>query len=422
MRPNSGCPRKTGVLHTETNKKTTIHFPDGLNQKEGEIMKQKTVITGLVMFLVVAILTGCGTQTTSKQGTIEPIKIGVVTCLTGKLSDYGMYQKTSVEMAVKEINDIGGVNGRKIETIILDDQSEPSVSVNALKKLIYENKVDIVLGSPLSLASLAEMPVAEQAGMPLLVPVASSPTITKQGAKWMVAQMAVPDDVALANAATYAVRDLNLKRVAIIHENSDYGKGPAEAAAARVKELGGVVVAKETFNPADTDFLVILSKIKATNPDAMISMAQAVSAAPLVRQKSQVGLNVPLFVNQGNCSSVFIDQAGQFAEGTRSASFWSPFATDADSVKFVQNYVKFTGGKQPVQACAGAYDGIYLIADAVKKLGTTDKAKLQDYIRNVKDFKGVAGVYSFNEDGRNSMAMTIIQVQNGAWKVIGKLN
>lgn len=382
-------------------------------------MRTKPVTFGLVLCLVLVALAACGVGA-AKEETKQPIKIGITAPLSGRGADYGAYLVTSAKLAVQEINEKGGIDGRKIELFIEDDQSEPSICVNATKKLIYGTKVDMILSSAVSLCTLAQIPVCNQAGMPLFCTVASSPAITKENHEWLVGQMAVPDDAALVAAATYAVRDKGLKRVAILYENSDYGRGPGLAAAERVKELGGQVVALETVNPTETDFMVVLNKMKAANPDVMIMMAMPTMAPMIVRQKKQIGLDVPLYVNQGNCSSIFIEQAKEFAEGVFSTGFWSPFATDERSVKFVEAYTKFAG-RPPVQACAGTYDGIYLVAEAVKKLGGFDKAKVRDYIRNSREFVGVAGQYSFNENGRNSMPMSVTQVQGGTWKVIDKV-
>ncbi|MCR4399142.1 MAG: ABC transporter substrate-binding protein [Firmicutes bacterium] len=383
-------------------------------------MRAKYVALVVALSLIVLSTAGCGGGGGAPEQKKQPIRIGITAPITGRGADYGAYLVSSAKMAVEEINAKGGIDGRLIELFIEDDQSDPSVSVNATKKFIHETKVDMILSSAVSLCTLAQIPVCEQAGMPLFCTVASSPAITKENHPWLVGQMAVPDDAALVAGATYAVRDMGLKKAAILYENSDYGRGPGLAAAEQVKALGGQVVALETVNPTDTDFMVVLSKMKAANPDVMIVMAMPTAAPMIVRQKKQIGLDVPLFVNQGNCSSVFIEQAKEFAEGVYSTGFWSPFATDERSVKFVEAYTKFAG-RPPVQACAGTYDGVYLIAEAVKKLGGFDKAKVRDFIRNTKEFVGVAGQYSFNENGRNSMPMSVTRVQGGKWVVVDKV-
>ncbi|MEW6105594.1 MAG: ABC transporter substrate-binding protein [Bacillota bacterium] len=369
--------------------------------------------------VIVALSLACCGGGEAAENTNAPIKIGIAAPLTGIGADWGFYITSSAKLAADEINAQGGVNGRKIELYIEDDQSQPTVHVSAIKKLIHETKVDVILGSGVSLCVLAGIPVIEQYEVPLLVTCASAPKISKQGSKWMMAQLPVTEDYCLPMTAAYGVRNKGLKKVGIIYENSDWGKEPAEAARKRIGELGGTVTAFEAFNPTDTDFSAQLTKIKFTNPDMLLTMSVPKHTAIIVRQARQVGLGVPIYMNQANSSMLFLETAGQYAEGCWSTVYWSPFATDEASKKFVEAY-KAATGKNAVQACASTYDGMYLLAEAIKKVGT-DKAKLRDYIRNIGSFKGVCGTYNIDpKDGHNLMDLTVTRVEDGVWKIVDK--
>jgi branched-chain amino acid transport system substrate-binding protein len=359
-------------------------------------------------------MVGCGGSQTAEKSK-PPIKIGVTAPMTGTGADWGFYLTTSARLAADEINQKGGIDGRRLELFVEDDQSQPTVHVSAIKKLIHETKVDVILGSGVSLCVLAGIPVVEQYEVPLLVTVASAPKISQQGAKWMMAQLPVTEDYCLPMTAAYGVRNRGLKKVGIIYEDSDWGKAPAEAAKKRIEELGGTVTAFEAFNPTDTDFSAQLTKIKSTNPDMLLTMSVPKHTAIIVRQARQAGLEVPVYMNQANSSMIFLETAGQYAEGCMSTVYWSPFATDDASKKFVEAYKTYTG-KNAVQACASTYDGMYLLAEAFKKVGT-DKAKIRDYVRNVGSFKGVCGTYNIDpKDGHNLMDLTVTRVENGVWK------
>lgn len=375
----------------------------------------------LMVIIVLAMLLLIGCSGGPQSNTKAPIKIGVVASLTGAGADWGYYLSTTAKMAVDEINAKGGVDGRKIELYNEDTQSQPTISVSASKKLVFENKVDFILSSGLSLDTLAAMPIYEQNGMPFLVTVASAPKISRQDSNWLMAQLPVPEDFCQSILAGYIVGDKGIKKVGIIYENSDWGSDPAKAAANRIKELGGQVTAMEAYNPKDTDMMAQILKIKSSGAEALLCMSLANHTAIIVRQTNQAGLNVPIFLNQANSSKLFLDMARQYSEGASASVYWSPFQEDPTTKKFVAEYKKLND-KDAVQACASTYDGIYMIAEAIQKTGGTDKQKVRDYIRNIGNrFTGVTGKFNIDPaTGRNVMTLQVTQVQNGVWRIIGK--
>ncbi len=272
-------------------------------------MKIKKLIVSLICGVVFVAF---GLPHTVAQ---ETIKIGSVQPLTGGGSLYGLTAKQGLGMAFDELNAKGGVKGKKLELILYDSTTKPPVAATLAQRLIYEDKVPLILGSGSSLDNLAMMEVTERAKFPLLIPSAASPTITSKGYKW-VWRISLMDGLSATALGKYTNKKPDWNKVAFLHENTEYGSPPIYIMKGIIeKEKGKQVVALETYNKGDTDVSAQLLKIKSANPDVLFTWGYYTEAALIARQAQQIGLKVQLFGNQGITFPEYIQLAGPAAEG-----------------------------------------------------------------------------------------------------------
>ena len=359
---------------------------------------------------------GCGSVGSETEDDV--IKIGVTTPLSGRGADFGELQKNGVTLAADHINAEGGIDGTKVELVIEDTDSDPTTAAQATRKLIQQDQVHAIVSSPVSLETLAQLPVANSLEVPVVDAVAVAEEISDEGGDWLAAKLNVSDTYNDRALATYITKQQDLKRVAFLAENSDYGKPPVEAAAEVVEANGATVTAMEYFNPGASNVTAQLGTIARSEPDAFMIHALPTEAPTIVRQRLQTGLRgVPLFVNAGQGSPTFIEQSGDAAEGAISVINWEPaVATGGLGKKVVEDYTE-RFGNPPNQYAVEPYDAIRLIAWAAGRSGVEPEA-LRDEIRNANgDFEGVISDYTFNDEGAIVLPEYIMEVRNGAWEV-----
>src|SRR3989338_10042895 len=254
----------------------------------------------VILTLLVLALSACATQQqaeeqeqsdsqkqqTQPQGTY---KIGVMYPLTGDGASYGLPIQRTTKIAIDEINAKGGVNGRKLEAIYEDGKCNPKDGNAAAQKLVNIDKVEVIIGGVCSGETLGAAPIAEENKVALISPSATSPDITNAGD--FIFRLAPSDAFAGIVAAEYASKDLKTSKAAIISETTDYAQGLRNVFKSYFEDLGGEIVADETYNPEDTDFRTQVTKVKAANPDIIYLVPQAPQKGLLlVKQIKEAGL------------------------------------------------------------------------------------------------------------------------------------
>jgi branched-chain amino acid transport system substrate-binding protein len=255
--------------------------------------KTTQIIIGIIVAVIIlaGIWYGVSKKPTAPT-TKEPIKIGFIGPLSGDAASYGIPIKNAIALAVEEINNAGGINGRKIEIIYEDGKCNGKDAVNAAQKLINIDKVNIILGGMCSGELLAIAPITEPAKVLLLSPSASSPDITHAG-DFIFRNN--PSDADGGKALAKLVREKYTK-AAIISENTDYAQALARVFVEHFRSLGGEVVAQENFDPGVKDFRTILTKIKASNPEALVINPQTeIAGGLIVKQAREIGITIPLY-------------------------------------------------------------------------------------------------------------------------------
>lgn len=375
----------------------------------------------LTMVLVVTLfVSACGNsqtqnsqpvQQSSSQGTgsKESLKLGMVGPLTGNTATYGTSVKNGVEIAVDEFNNNGGYNGQNVELVAEDSRGDQTEASNATRKLIEQDKVFAIVGAVLSSETLTAAPIANDAGIPMISPSATAPGVPEVGP--YIFRNCIADNVQAVQMAEYAAKELGLKRFAVMYTNNDYGLALKNAFTDTAKTLGEVV-GVEAYMDGDNDFRAQLSKLKQQNPDALYIGGYYTEAAKIAQQAKQQGLdNVVLLGGDGFYSPQLVELGGDAVEGAVfTAGFFS--GDPAEPVqKFVSAYkAKFNA--EPDMFAAQAYDAANIVLNALKKADPDSKA-IREEMAATKDFPGITGVTSFDEQGDAVKQVLILKVVDG---------
>jgi branched-chain amino acid transport system substrate-binding protein len=366
---------------------------------------------------------GGGGANNAGGGGSGPIKIGAILDITGAGASLGVPERKTLELLAKQTNDKGGVNGRKIDLIIEDNQSTEDGAAKAMSKLVGRDKVDIVLGASRTGPSLAMQPTAEQQKIPMISLAANKKIV--DGKKW-VFKTAQNDVVVLENMITYA-ESKGWKTIGLARDASGFGEGVKEM----LDELGGSrgikVVTVEKFAPDATDFTAQMVKLRNAKADFNIIWGIPPAAALAQKAYRQLGLTAPVMQSHGIGNKVFLETAGASADGLIAPLGRLVVAGQLPEndpqkkviTEFVAAY-QAAYNERPSTFAGHAYDAYQLAIDALTKVGT-DKQKIRDHIEGVKDFVGVSGVFSMtpqDHSGLTKEALVLTTVKGGQFQLL----
>ena len=358
------------------------------------------------------------------------IKIGVAEALTGGAAQYGISIRNGFQLAAEEINAAGGVNGDKLVLIVEDEQGKKEEAINAFKKLIFQDKVLMLFGPTLSNSAQAADPVAQAAKVVVFGTSNTADGITSIGD--FVFRNSVTEADVLPVTIKAAVKTANIKSVAVLYGNDDvFTKSGYDNFKRAIEEQKLPVTTTETFAKGDVDFKAQLTKIKATNPDAIVLSALLAEGAPIMVQARQLGLNVPVIGGNGMNSVKVFDLAKGASDNLWVGSPWSIENRTKENNSFIVAFtLKYKS--TPDQFAAQAYDALHIAAAAIKKVKlsgdlTKDRAALRDALPDVK-WTGATGGFVFrrakdksgNPAGYDAQQLPIISVTKGTNYVIVK--
>jgi branched-chain amino acid transport system substrate-binding protein len=342
---------------------------------------------------------------TGNGATGDTIKVGVYGDLTGATSSFGQSTKNGIELAVEEINAAGGVNGKKIALIVEDDQGRPEQAKTVVSKLINQDKVQAVLGEVASTNSLAAAPVAQEAKIPMITPSSTNPKVTEVGD--YVSRVCFIDPFQGSVMAKFASNTLKAKTAAILGDvNSDYSKGLTQFFEEEFNRLGGKVVTKEAYAQTDPDFKGILTKIRDLNPDVLYVPGYYGQVGIIAKQARELGMNMPLLGGDGWDSPELWNLGGAALKDAYISNHYSAENPAPEIQNFVKAY-RAKYGAVPDSLAALAYDAAKVLADALKRAGTSESSKLKDAINATKDFQGVTGKITLDKD-RNAVKPAVV--------------
>ncbi|MGH4123158.1 MAG: ABC transporter substrate-binding protein [Clostridium sp.] len=387
-------------------------------------MKKKVSLL-LASLLVTASFTGCGKNTASAAKS-ETIKVGLNYELSGPAATYGQSLVNGIELAFEEINNKGGVLGKKIEIVKADNKSENTEAANVAAKLATRDKVVAMLGPATSGNTKSAAPIAVQNKVPLISASATADDVTvdRNGkVREFVFKTCFSDSFQGVVMATFAYKDLGKKNVALLVDNtSDYSKGLAKSFKETYTKLGGNLVTEQAYQAKETDFKAVLTKIKGTKADVLFLPGYYEEVGLIVKQARELGITMPILGGDGYDSPKLSELAGKTAlNDVYFTNHYSSKDTAPEVVKF-QKAFKAKYNKNADAFNALGYDMVYLLADALKRSGEVDAIKLKDALASTKDFKAITGKISIDKNHNPVKAITILQMKNGEQTFLKKLS
>ena len=311
----------------------------------------------------------------------EPVMMGVSGPLTGQNAQYGAQWKQGFDLALDEVNGAGGIKGRPLAYVFEDSQSDPRQSVAVAQKFVADKKIVVELGDFASPASMAASPVYQKAKLVQFGFTNSHPDFTKGGDYMWSNSVSQADEQPLS--AAYAVKTLGLKRIAVLHLNTDWGRTSKDLYVKAAKEYGAEIVAVEAYIPDEKDFRSTLVRVRDAKPDGLELLSYYSDAALIARQAKQAGLKLPMVAASSVYSPKLIELGGDAVEGMFTASRYFPDDPRPLVRKFVTAF-KAKYGNEPDAFNAYAYDPVILMAQVMNQFGF-EREQIHQGLAKVKD-------------------------------------
>lgn len=357
----------------------------------------------------------------------KSLKIGVIVPLAGPAISWGQHSLIGAEIARDEINAAGGIGGVPIELIVGDTASKSEQAIALARKLAEQDKVLVILGPILSSACEVVFPVINRLKIVAVSPTSAKPGLSAKNRPWAYRNN-LTSDRTLGPALEKWVKKHSIKKAAILYDSSDAvstGEG-AKVYPIFLKKFGVNIEDSVTVQKKDIDFSAHITRIKGKSPDGVALAAQAEQAANIVREMRRQGLNIPVMTGVECANPLFIGTGKSDVEGVWTASATWSDNPDPKVSKFVTEFMKRKKGEKPNSGGFKSYDSIYIIKEIIEKYGVTndpgnlaeDRDRMRQGWKNVKNFPGVSGVTSINEEGDGESMPTILRVSRGQWVAV----
>jgi len=353
------------------------------------------------------------------QTSFGEIKIGAVSCLTGALSTFGVSSIQGAKLAVEEINAAGGTLGQPIQLIVEDNGSKAGETATILRKFISQDKVVAVLGGLTSSSTMEGAPLAQAAKLPLLTPSATNIAVTKIGN--YIFRSCFIDPFTGQMMARFALDRLQAKEAIVITDvKQDYSVGLTDAIRLYFSQSGAKILSTLSYSSGDTDFRTQLTAIRMAHPEVVFLPGYYTEAALILLQARQLGIRCPFVGGEGWDSPTLVQVAGKAADGNYYIDHFSAADPDPKVQKFVQTY-RAKYATLPDALAALWYDGARLLAQAVQRAGSADPGKVRDALAATRDFDGVTGRISIDDNRNASKPGVILEIVNGEPKMVQQI-
>jgi branched-chain amino acid transport system substrate-binding protein len=385
----------------------------GQKAKAGAFAYGRKAKAGAFAYVALALVT------LPMHATLAQIKIGAVTCLTGALSTFGVSSMQGARLAKEDINAAGGVLGQPIEMIVEDNGSKAGEAATITRKFISQDKVVAILGDLTSSATMEAAPLAQAAKIPLLTPSATNIAITKIGD--YIFRSCFIDSFTGKIMARFALDQLKAKQAIILTDaKQSYSVGLSDVIRQYFAENGGKITNSISYSSGDTDFRTQLTEVRVAHPDVVFLPGYYTEAALILRQARQLEIACPFVGGEGWDSPALVEIAGKSADGNYYTNHFSAADPSPRVQKFVQTYrAKYHA--VPDALAALWYDGARLLFQAVQRAGSTDSTKIRDALASTRDFDGVTGHISIDQNRNASKPGVILKIENGETKMVQQI-
>jgi len=356
---------------------------------------------------------GAAAQAPADENTLL---IGEVGSLSGAEATFGISTQNGIALAVDEANAAGGVNGKKIAVRVYDSQSKPEEAGNAALRLITQDHVKLILGEVASSNSLAMAPKAQEAKVPMITPSSTNPSVTQVGD--YIFRVCFIDPFQGYVMAKFARENLKVTRAAVLSDTkSAYSMGLSEVFTAKFAELGGKIVGTESYQKGDTDFRAQLTALKKQKPEAIYAPGYYSDVGIIARQAKELGINVPLMGGDGWDSEKLFELGGSAVQGNYFSNHYSPEDPSPRTQKFIADYKARFGGVPDSLAALG-YDAARVAVEAMRRAKDLSGPSLRDAIAQTKDFPGVTGTITLDENRNAVKPAVVLEVGDGKYKYV----
>jgi len=369
------------------------------------------MVTALLFSLLA--LSGC-----SKKA--DTIVVGNFGSMTGAEATFGISTRDGIILAVEEWNKAGGLLGKQIELKAYDNQGKPEEARLSVEKLINVDNVIAVLGEVASTRSLAGAPVAQQYKVPMISPSSTNPLVTQKGD--YIFRVCFIDPFQGEVMAKFAFNSLKLKKAAILRDSkSDYSMGLASYFIKTFESLGGQIVGDEKYVSGDVDFKAQITNLKSKSPEFIFIPGYYTEVGLIARQAREQGLKVPLLGGDGWDSTKLTEIGGEFVEGNYFSNHYTSEDPRPEVTNFIKNYETRFGTKPDALAASG-YDAARILFETVKRVNSIDPKAIRDGLAETKNFNGVTGIISINENRDAVKSAVVLQVKDKQFKYVETVN
>ena len=384
---------------------------------------QRRELASLTLLTALSLL-GCkksesGAGPSGSSGTSGPapaaeIVIGHYGSMTGNTAHFGQDTDRAIQLAVAEVNAAGGLLGRKVKLVTLDDRGDSAEAANAVTRLIDVEKVNALIGEVASSLSLAGGRVAQRRKVPMVSPSSTNPKVTEVGD--YIFRVCFIDPFQGKVMANFARDNLKLDEVAILKDvKNDYSIGLADAFKTAFLAKGGKISVEQSYSAGDTDFSAQVTAIKATKAQALYVPGYYAEVGAIARTAQRLGLKVPLMGGDGWDAPDLYKIGGDALEGSYFSNHFDPGVGTPTSKKFMAAF-KQKFGQEPTGLGALGYDAALVLFDAMKRAGGTDPAKVRDELAKTKNLEGVTGKISIDAQRNPEKSAVVLKITGGAAK------
>ena len=344
----------------------------------------------------------------------DTIKLGGVFPLTGDVPALGAAMQNGANLALKEINDGGGVLGKKLDLVIEDDQNQAATAPNAITKLITQDKVSAVVGTYASKCSIPMAAIAKDSKVVMITPGSTNEKVTTEGGDYVFRACFI-DPLQGQVGAKFAAENLKAKKVAMLYDiGNDYCVGISKEFKKNFESLGGSIAYEKTYNAGESDFKAFLTEIKELNVDVLYLPDNYSTVGLIAKQAREIGIKAPLLGSDSWSDPGLVKVGGDAIEGAYFTDHLSLKSDNAAIKKFVENYKK-EYNSDPSAFSVLSYDSVYIVAEAIKKAGSADSAAIKDAMAKLDADCGTTH-YKFDDKHNPIKSVVINKVSKGQFE------